>query len=122
MNRHSDENFKIDSLRRKIIGLGDSSGRKTYYLELQDRLDEVEHKRRELEDKNLLMVKILEDLSEERLRAQAGEAKLSKLFHATPQLLAVLAISDGHFIEVSDSWQKFLKMRRDEIVGTPIAM
>ena len=122
MNRHSDENTEIDSLRRKIIGLGDSSGRKTYYLELQDRLDEVEHKRRELEDKNRFMVKILEDLSEERLRAQAGEAKLSKLFHATPQLLAVLAVSDGHFIEVSDSWQKFLKMSRDEIVGKPIAM
>jgi two-component system cell cycle sensor histidine kinase/response regulator CckA len=121
MSRHSDENTEIDSLRRKIIGLGDSSGRKTYYLELQDRLDEVERKRKELEDKNRIMVKILEDLSEERLRAQAGEAKLSKLFHATPQLLAVLAVSDGHFIEVSDSWQRFLAISRDEIVGETIA-
>ena len=66
------------------------------------------------------MVKILTDLSEERLRAQAGEAKLSKLFHATPQLLAVLAVSDGHFIEVSDSWQKFLAISRDQIVGKTI--
>ena len=121
MSRHSDENTEIDSLRRKIIGLGDSSGRKTYYLELQDRLEEVERKRKELEDKNRIMVKILEDLSEERLRAQAGEAKLSKLFHATPQLLAVLAVSDGHFIEVSDSWQRFLAISRDEIVGETIA-
>jgi two-component system, cell cycle sensor histidine kinase and response regulator CckA len=122
MNRHSDKNTEIESLRRKIIGLGDSSGRKTYYLELQDRLEEVEHKRKELEDKNRVMTKILEDLSEERLRAQAGEAKLSKLFHATPQLLAVLAVSDGHFIEVSDSWKNLLAMSRDEIVGKTIAL
>jgi two-component system cell cycle sensor histidine kinase/response regulator CckA len=55
---------EIESLRRKIIGLGDHSGRKTYYLELRDRLEEVERKKTELEENNRLMIKLLSDLKE----------------------------------------------------------
>ncbi|HMK61016.1 MAG TPA: ATP-binding protein [Dissulfurispiraceae bacterium] len=64
MNKHFNQSEYNESLRRKIIGLGDGSGRKTYYLELQDRLLDVEHQKEELEENNRLMTKLLDDLTE----------------------------------------------------------
>ncbi len=42
MNRHSDAKENNADLRDKLIGLGDVSMRKSYYPELQERLDELE--------------------------------------------------------------------------------
>ena len=41
MKKHSDEDPDWNSQRMKIIGLGESSMRKSYYPELQQRLDEL---------------------------------------------------------------------------------
>ncbi|HMK57159.1 MAG TPA: ATP-binding protein [Dissulfurispiraceae bacterium] len=64
MNGHTDQSEHNESLRRKIIGLGNGSGRKTYYLELQDRLQDVERQKAELEENNRLMARLLDDLRE----------------------------------------------------------
>ena len=114
MNRHSDDNTEIDSLRRKIIGLGDSSGRKTYYLELQDRLEEVEGKRKELEENNRLMASLLEDLkdSEQKYRGLVDNA-LVGIFRST---------TDDKFLYVNDALVKIFGCESaDELLSTPIS-
>ncbi len=114
MNRHSDENTENESLRRKIIGLGDSSGRKTYYLELQDRLEEVEGKRKELEENNRLMARLLEDLkeSEQKYRGLVDNA-LVGIFRSS---------TDDRFLYVNDALVKIFGCESaDELLSTPIS-
>ena len=50
MRSDSDENW--DSIREKIIGLGEQSIRKSYYPELQERLSELERFRALLDETN----------------------------------------------------------------------
>lgn len=52
MNKPSDEQKSWSSQREKIIGLGEHSLRKTYYPELQQRLDELERFRSLLDQSN----------------------------------------------------------------------
>lgn len=52
MKRHYDNNQNWDSLREKLIGLGEQSMRKTYYPELQQRLAELERFRALLDQSN----------------------------------------------------------------------
>ena len=49
MKKRSEHSPDLDSQRMKIIGLGESSIRKSYYPELQQRIGELEEKTRELE-------------------------------------------------------------------------
>ena len=50
MKKHSDEIPDWEAQRNKIIGLGETSIRKSYYPELQQRIQELEKKNRELEE------------------------------------------------------------------------
>jgi PAS domain S-box-containing protein len=49
MNEHSEETPDREAQRNRIIGLGETSIRKSYYPELQQRIQELEKKNRELE-------------------------------------------------------------------------
>ena len=49
---HSDSEDDWDSIREKIIGLGEQSIRKSYYPELQQRLSELERFRALLDETN----------------------------------------------------------------------
>jgi ATP-dependent exoDNAse (exonuclease V) alpha subunit len=50
MQKPSDSHDDKESLRKKIIGLGDCSLRKSYYTQLQDQVDNLERNREELVD------------------------------------------------------------------------
>ena len=50
MKKHSEKNPDWEDQRMKIIGLGESSIRKSYYPELQERLHELEQTNAELLD------------------------------------------------------------------------
>ena len=43
MKKQSDKSDNHDALRAKIIGLGESSARKNYYIELQEKVKQLEH-------------------------------------------------------------------------------
>jgi len=60
MNRPYDEENKDESLRERIIGLGEHSVRKSYYPELQERLAELEKFRSLLDQSNdaIFLIKI----------------------------------------------------------------
>jgi K+-sensing histidine kinase KdpD len=70
MNEHSEESPDWDNQRMKIIGLGESSIRKSYYPELQQRLHELEQTNADLLD-------ALEEIQqkEEELRQNYDELK-----------------------------------------------
>jgi hypothetical protein len=48
MNEHSDEQPDWEAQRNRIIGLGETSFRKSYFPELQQRIRDLEKKNREL--------------------------------------------------------------------------
>ncbi|HTZ17108.1 MAG TPA: PAS domain S-box protein [Dissulfurispiraceae bacterium] len=52
MDEHSDTDSSLDSLREKIIGLGERSIRKSYYPELQQKLGELQRFRALLDQSN----------------------------------------------------------------------
>ncbi|HOP27993.1 MAG TPA: response regulator [Spirochaetota bacterium] len=69
MQKPSDNQNEKDNLRKKIIGLGDCSLRKSYYTQLQDQVDNLERSR--------------EDLVEAIKRAETSENLLRALFDNT---------------------------------------
>lgn len=52
---------------------------------------------------------------EEALRE--SEEKFSKLFHATPAILAFTALADGRFIEVNEAFERAFGYRAEEVIG-----
>jgi PAS domain S-box-containing protein len=117
MKEPSDRFPSHGSLRDRLLGLGEKATRKSYYPQLLRQLDELERQREELVEKNRVMTQILLDLDRERQRATESEAKLSKIFRSSSQLIAVLTLADARFMEISDSWMSFLGRRREEIIG-----
>ncbi|MDD1681823.1 MAG: PAS domain S-box protein [Methanoregula sp.] len=97
MNKRSEDSPDWDSQRMKIIGLGESSIRKSYYPELQQRIQELEDKNRELETLYAEQTAVGEELrrSEERFR---------NLIDASP--VPVILARDRKFVYVN---QAFLK-------------
>lgn len=70
MKNHSEESDSFEQLREKIIGLGESSARKSYYPSLRKYIDEIERANRELENEIVERKKTEELLikSEERFQ------------------------------------------------------
>ncbi len=117
MSRRSDEKDKWRSEREKVIGLGERSLRKTYYPELQQRLQELEqaekalkeaneelelrvaertgeleNSRRELAAQNENLVEILHELEEEtrqRIRAMEEVREKERLLIQQGQMAAM---------------------------------
>ena len=68
MKEHSDEIPDWETQRNRIIGLGETSIRKSYYPELQQRIQELEKKNRELQAAYAAQTAV-----EEELRQQMDE-------------------------------------------------
>jgi PAS domain S-box-containing protein len=63
---------------------------------------------------------VARDVTQGKQAAQAlreSEAKLTKIFSATPELIAVVSVQDGRFLEISESWTRLLDRPRESIVG-----
>lgn len=65
---------KNEQLRRKIIGLGETSMRKSYYPELQKQLEELEAQKAALEGQARALEELMSELDEERHRVRESEA------------------------------------------------
>jgi PAS domain S-box-containing protein len=103
MKKHSDETPDWEAQRNKIIGLGETSIRKSYYPELQQRIQELEMKNRQLE-----LAYAQETASEEELRQQyeeishkeqelrESEARLRNLIEASP--VPIVLVREGVFV------------------------
>ena len=103
MRKRSDESPDWDSQRMKIIGLGESSMRKSYYPELQQRIKELEEKTRELEaayaDQTLVSEELrrqIEETAEKELELRKSEERFRNLIDASP--VPILIARDGRFV------------------------
>ena len=80
MEKRSELETPQETLRRKIIGLGDRSIRKSYYPQLQKQLLELEEHKRRLEEQSEALLGTLEELERSRKIAQENEKKFRTLF------------------------------------------
>jgi PAS domain S-box-containing protein len=103
MNKRSETPPDLDSQRMKIIGLGESSIRKSYYPELQQRIGELEEKTRELEaayaDQTAASKELRRQIDENTVKEQElrkSEERFRSLIDASP--VPVVLSRDGKFV------------------------
>ena len=89
MKNHSEDADALSSLREKLIGLGESSTRKTYYPELQQRLEE---------------------LSE-------SEAFLRNIVDNIPAIVIVKDAAKLSYVAINKAGEELLGYSRDEMLG-----
>jgi len=125
MKEHSDESPDWDSQRMKIIGLGESSIRKSYYPELQQRLDELLKNNEDLnaayEELTATQEELQQNYQELTLRErelQESRNLLRAIFDGSPDMIFIHN-ADGHIIDVNENGVRNLGFTREEIMHVP---
>ena len=117
---HTENEENIISLREKIIGLKEVSPQKSYYPELRERLDQLEKQKLELEKKNLAMLNMLQDLIDERNKAQESEFRYSNLLEVAP--IGIAVHSEGKIVFTNPAGLKILGANAyEQLIGKPIS-
>lgn len=66
---------------------------------------------------------IARDISQRKKTEDAlreSEEKFSKAFHASPSMMSITGLSDGHYQEINDAFLAFTGYGRDELIGRTI--
>lgn len=82
MNKPFNENPDKESVRAKIMGLGEKAGRKSYYPQLQARIQEAEESRLNLQKKSSDLLVTLNELESARQKSEENEKKFRTLFES----------------------------------------
>ena len=121
MKKRSDTSPDWDSQRMKIIGLGESSIRKSYYPELQQRLDELLKKNEDLnaayEELTATQEELQQnynELTQRERELQESKNLLQAIYDRSPDMI-FLHHADGHIIDVNENVVKTLGFSRDEM-------
>jgi PAS domain S-box-containing protein len=67
---------------------------------------------------------IIRDITEVRKAERAlraSEEKFSKVFHSSPDWIAITTLSDGRFIEINDAFLNITGYKREEVIGKTAA-
>lgn len=72
-------------MRTKIMGLGERAGRKSFYPQLQARIQELEEHKVHLEEKSAALSNMLKELDGACRRAEEGEKRFRELAELLPQ-------------------------------------
>jgi two-component system, cell cycle sensor histidine kinase and response regulator CckA len=96
----SEADQQQQSLRNKIIGLGERSIRKSYYPQLQQQLESAEKSRLHLEEKSVALQGMLEKLNAARKSLAASEALLRAVLETSPDAI-LLITADGALLETN---------------------
>ncbi len=102
MKKRSESNDSEKNLRTQIIGLGDQSGRKSYYPELQNKITQLENE------------------IAERQSAEAGRAILSTVIESTTDMVSTSTV-DGKVTYMNAAGAKLLGWSPDQIESKEIA-
>lgn len=123
MKKRSETPPDLDAQRMKIIGLGESSMRKSYYPELQQRIGELEKKNRELravyEDQAATEEELRQQFEETCNKEQElrrSENKYRGIIETTPDLIWEIDIS-GRFTFLSPRIFDLLGYRAGDMLG-----
>ncbi len=63
---------------------------------------------------------VLHDVTERRRTEEAlynSERKLTEIFRASPQIIAVSTVEDGRFLEANEAFSRLLGYRHEEVIG-----
>jgi PAS domain S-box-containing protein len=124
MEKHSEETPDWEAQRNRIIGLGETSIRKSYYPELQQRIQELEKKNRELQNAYEAQTAVDEELrqqyeeigkKEQALRE--SEEFLTGIIENIPIMLFVKDATDLRFVRFNKAGEELLGYSRDEMIG-----
>lgn len=91
---HSEDDIRLDSLRKKIIGLGETSHRKSYYPQLQEQICELSLTMRALKE------------SETKYRTLVENVNIG-IFRTEPW-------EDGHIIQANPAFWKMLGIANEQ--------
>jgi PAS domain S-box-containing protein len=126
MKKHSDETPDWEIQRDRIIGLGESSIRKSYYPELQQRILELEKKNRELQAAYAEQTAIGEELRQQfnetakkERQLRESEERFRNLIEASP--VPIVLTRSGFFIYVNSAFCRMAGYENPEdVVGKNI--
>lgn len=89
---HSEEDRRLDSLRKKIIGLGDTSRRKSYYPQLQEQIGELSLAMRALKESENKYRTLIENVNIGIIRSEPWEG--GHIIQANPAFCKMLGFKD----------------------------
>lgn len=126
MSRHSDETPDWEAQRNRIIGLGDTSVRKSYFPELQQRIRELEKKNEELHAAYEELTATDEELREQYEAVTGKEQELREseerfrgLIEASP--VPIVLVRDGVFVYCNRAFCSQTGYdTADEVQGKPL--
>jgi PAS domain S-box-containing protein len=124
MKKHSENPPDWEAQRNKIIGLGETSIRKSYYPELQQRIQELEKKNRELQEAYAEHTAFEEELrqqyeekSNKESERRESEAFLDSIIENVPLMLFVKDAADLRFVRFNRAGEDLLGYSREEMIG-----
>lgn len=121
MGKPSKEEPDRIEIRKKIMGLGERAGRKSYYPQLQARIQELEENRVHLEEKTTALWSMLDELDRARRRAEDSEKRFRVLFEHIADGILVTDIETLHFVMGNESICRNLGYARDELLSLSLA-
>ncbi len=93
-----------------------------YALPVADEAKEFEARFSPLKgDKVLVVVREITERQQIAEKLQASEEKFSKIFHSSPNAMAVQRLRDLMYLEVNDRWLQMTGLTRAEVIGKPVA-
>ena len=124
MKKHAEDDPDWNSQRMKIIGLGESSIRKSYYPELQLRLEELLRKNEDLNAAYEELTATQEELRQNydelaRRERELVESKnlLEAIYNGSPDMIYIHA-ADGRILDMNENVTMELGLTREEILRT----
>ena len=124
MKKHSDDIPDWEAQRNRIIGLGETSIRKSYYPELQQRILELEKKNSELaaayEEQTAIDEELRQQYEKIGKKEQAlreSEEFLTSIIENIPLMLFVKDARDLRFVRFNSAGEELLGYSREDLVG-----
>ncbi len=129
MKKHSDTRTDWQVKRDRIIGLGESSLRKSYYPELREKIAELEKKNREIQQAYEQLASNEEELrqnydelSRREQEIRSAKIYLEAIYEGSPDMIYVHS-PDGSIINVNENVLATYGVSREEILSaTPSDM
>lgn len=123
MKKHSEPRTDWQVQRDRIIGLGESSLRKSYYPELREKIAELEKKNREIQEAYEQLASNEEELrqnydelSRREQEIRSAKLHLEAIYEGSPDLIFVHT-TDGKIIDVNDNVLEAYGVSREEIIA-----
>lgn len=105
-----------DSLREQFSGLTERTYKKNYFVELQNKVRELEENKKHLEDRASATLNMLEDLQAAQASLRLSEEKFKAAFDNAAAGVVMVA-PDGRYLAVNSTFASLLGYQKEEMIG-----